>query len=222
LPAPTLMVGARGVGRLDHPRAAGGPDEVDPGVVEEVLAGLVGRVGHDLEGAGRQAGGLARALQDLDHPLGAPHGSARRAEDHGVAGLGRDDGLEQHGGGGVGDGGDGEDDADGLGHVVDAPVGVGVDHADAGLVLQVVVEELGGDVVLDDLVLEDAEPGLLDGELGEVDGGPEAGHDHGPHDGVDLLLVEVPQGAGGLSGPVDHPVELAGPLGADPTQIPLG
>ena len=70
-----------------------------------------------------------------------------------------------------------------------------VDDADRPLVLEVVVEELGGDVVLDDLVLEHAEAGLLHRELGEVDRVLEAGDDHRPDDAVDRLLVERAQGA---------------------------
>ena len=67
--------------------------------------------------------------------------------------------------------------------------GVLVDHADGALVAQVVVEELGGDVVLGHLVLEYAEAGLFERELGELDGGLQSGDDHRADDPVDLLLI---------------------------------
>ena len=75
----------------------------------------------------------------------------------------------------------------------DPALGVLVDHADRGLVLEVVVEELGGDVVLDHLVLEHAEAGLLHRQLGQLDGVLEAGHRHRPHDPVNGLLVQAPE-----------------------------
>ena len=70
-------------------------------------------------------------------------------------------------------------------------LGVLVDHADGALVLEVVVEELGRDVVLDDLVLEDAEARLLGRELGELHGVLEPGDDHRPDDPVDRLQIEA-------------------------------
>ena len=82
-----------------------------------------------------------------------------------------------------------------------------VDDADRPLVLEVVVEELGRDVVLDDLVLEDAEAGLLHGELGEVDRVLQAGDDHRPDDPVDRLLVEAAQRASRLVRTLDDLVE---------------
>ena len=70
-----------------------------------------------------------------------------------------------------------------------AALGVLVDHADGALVLQVVVEELGGDVVLDHLVLEHAEAGLLHRQPRELDGVLQPCDDERPDDPVDGLLV---------------------------------
>ena len=194
----------------DRLGTAGRPDEVDALVVEQVLRDVERRVGDHLEGVGRQPRGLAGLLEDLDRPFGAACGPRRRPEDDRVARLRRDDRLEQHGGGRVRDRREREHDADRLGHVLDAALGVLVDHPNGALVLQVVVEELGRDVVLDDLVLEHAEAGLLHRELGELDGVPQAGHDHRPDDPVDLLLVQLPKARRGCLGALDVPVE---PLG---------
>ena len=198
---------ARLVGRRDGLRPTGGPDEVDAGMVEEVLRDLERRVGHDLQRVRRQPGLLAGRLQQVDRALRAAGGPRRRAEDDGVARLGRHDRLEQGGRGRVGDRQQREDDADGLGDVLDPAFVVLVDDPDRLLVLEVVEEELGRDVVLDHLVLEHAEARLLHGQLGEVDRVLQAGDDHRPHDAVDRLLVEAAQRACRLLRTVDHLVE---------------
>ena len=151
------------VGRGDRLRAAGGPDEVDAGVVEEVLGDVERRIGD--RPAARPGGIPARspaAWRISTARIGAARGSRRRAEDDGVARLGGDDRLEQHGRRRVGDRRQREHDADRLGDVADrrARASSSITPTDR-LSLQVVVEELGGDVVLDHLVLEDAEAGLL-------------------------------------------------------------
>ena len=128
-------------------------------------------------------------------------------EDHRVARLRGDDRLEQRRRRRVGDREEREHDADRLGDDLQSALGVLLDHPDRALVLEVVVEELGGDVVLDDLVLEHAEAGLLHGELRELDRRPQAGDGHRPDDAVDRLLVEAPEGVGGGAGAVDVRVE---------------
>lgn len=111
-----------------------------------------------------------------------------RGDDDGVAGLQRDEALEDRGGGGVGGRDDRAHDADGLGDLGDAVGIVALDHA-AGLgVLIRVVDVLGGIVVLDDLVLEHAAAGLLDGHLGQGDAGLVGCHSGLVEDLVDLLL----------------------------------
>jgi hypothetical protein len=65
-----------------------------------------------------------------------------------------------------------------------------VDNADALLVLEVVVEELGSDEVLDDLVLDHAEVGLLHRHEGELGGGVQPGLDHRQNNAVNRLLVQ--------------------------------
>ena len=198
---------AGGVGESHDPRPAGDPDEVDLRVLEEVVRHLVLGVGDDLERAGRHPGGLGGRAQDLDAALARPHGVRRGPEDDRVAGLGRDDRLVEHRGRRVGDRGDREHDADRLGDADDVVLGVLLDHTHRALVAQVVGEELGGGVVLDHLVLEDAEAGLLDRERGELARGPDAGTHHGRDDRVHLLLVQRPERLRGSRRPVDQRVD---------------
>ena len=114
----------------DHLRSAGRPDEVDAGVVEEMVRDGVVGVGDHLDGAGRQARRLTRIPKDLGRAFGAAHRPRRRAEQDGVASLGGDDGLEEHGRRGVGDRRDGHDDTDRFGEPLEARFGVLVDHSD--------------------------------------------------------------------------------------------
>ena len=177
---------AGAVGGLDHARATGGQDDVGLcheglGVLErerldpadEVLGGTGGH-----GGVIDDAGGLGRAA------LGA---RVRRDHD-GVAGLERDEALEDGGRGGVGRRDDRTDDADGLGDLLDASHGVLFDDT-AGLgVLVGVVDVLGGVVVLGDLVLHTAHARLLDGHLGQRDTRLVGGHGRLEEDLVNLLL----------------------------------
>ena len=110
------------------------------------------------------------------------------AYDNTVAGLKSDKSLENGGRGGVGGGGDGAHNAHRLGDALGAEGLILGDDA-AGLhVAEVVVDMLGGIVVLDDLILDDAHAGLGVGHLGQGD--PHLRHRHGGllADSVHLLL----------------------------------
>ncbi len=172
-------------------------------------------IGNHLQGIRRKPRGLACLLEDLDRLDRALRRPRRRPEDHRVAGLGSDDRLEQGGRGRVGDRDQGQHDADRLGDVLDAPLVVLLDHADRLLVLEVVVEELGGDEVLDDLVLEHPEVGLLHRQRGQLEGVLETGHDHGPDDPVDGLLIEFAEGLRGGFRPLDEIVDALGLFGLE-------
>ena len=203
---------ARFAGRLrvgDDLGATRGPDEVDARVPEVVVCDLVVGVGDDLQGARRHPGGLTGLAEDLHDACPASERIRRRTEDDGVPGLGGDDRLEQHRRGGVRDRRDGEDDADRFGDVRDAVRGVLVDDPDRPLVLEVVGEEFGRDEVLDDLVFEHAEAGLLDGERSELDRRFQSGDHHGRDDGVDLLLIQQPECPCCLARSIHKGVELA-------------
>ena len=205
---------ARLVRRADDTGTPRRPRQVDLRVAPQVVRHLVLGVGQDLQRARGKAGRLARRGEQLDDPYGTAGGVGRRPEDDRVARLRGDDRLEQHGRGRVRDGGDRQDHAHGFGHHVDPGVRVVLDDADGLLVAQVVVEELGGHVVLDDLVLEHAEARLLDGQRGELGRCLESRHRHRPHDAVDLLLVEGAERGGGRSRPGHGLIDLVEALGA--------
>ncbi len=199
---------SRTVGEGDDLGTTGRPDEIDAGVIEEVVGDAVIDVGDHLDGSRRQAGGFTRLAEDLGCPFGRAHGPRRRPEQDRVAGFGGDDGLEQHGRSRVGDGRDGHHDADGLGDPLQARLGVFIDDPDRLLAAQVVVEELRGDVVLDHFVFDDAEAGLLDRQQCQFDCVLEAGDDHGMHDAVDGGLIEIAKCLGGVARPRHNLVEL--------------
>jgi len=162
-----------------------------------IFGDLVLVVRDHLQCARRHAGSLGGLAKDLDAAPAGADGVRRRPEHDRVAGLGGDDRLVEHCRRRVGDRGDGQDDADGLGDPHDVVLDVLLDHTDRALVAQVVGEELGGGVVLDDLVLEDAETGLLDRQGRELARGADTGAHHGGDDGVHLLLVQRAERLGG-------------------------
>jgi len=92
--------------------------------------------------------------------------------------------------------------------VDDVALDVLVDHTDRRLVLEVVGEELGGNVVLHDLVLEDPEAGLLDRELRELGRSTDSGAHHGLNDPVDPGLVELAERAGSLHRALDCRIDI--------------
>ncbi len=85
-----------------------------------------------------------------------------------------------------------------------------VDDAHRFLAAQIVVQEFGGHIVLDDLVLEDAEARLLDRHTGQFAGRAHPGPHHRLDDRVDLLLVKLAEGAGRLSGGINNGVDFGG------------
>ena len=94
-------------------------------MVEEVLRDVERRVGHDLQRVGRQPGGLARLLQQLDRPGSAQR--AARAEGRKMialrvlaATIALNSAVEV----GLVIGSSAEHDADRLGDVLDAALGV--------------------------------------------------------------------------------------------------
>ena len=122
------------------------------------------------------AGGLGGLAHDAGGLGGALAGARVRRDEDGVAGLQADERLEDGRGGGVGRRDDGGHEAERLGDLLVAEGGVVGDDV-AGLhVLVLVVDVLGGVVVLDDLVLHDTVASLLDGHLGQRDAGLVGGH----------------------------------------------
>ena len=177
---------AGGVGGLDHARATGGQDDVNVAheLARELEGGLIDPADDALGRAGLD-GGLVDDLGGRDGALGC---RGVRRDDDGVAGLQADEGLEDRGRSGVSGRDDRAHDADRLGDLGDAVGLVMLEHA-AGLgVLISVVDVLGRVVVLDDLILEDAALGLLDGHLGQRDALLVGCHGRLEEDLVDLLL----------------------------------
>ena len=203
---------ARFVGSRHRLRPAGRPDEVDAGVMEQVLRYLERGIRDHLERVGRQANLLARLLEQLRRVAATTHRARRRTHDQRVPGLGADDRFEQRRRGRVGDRQQREYHADRLGDVLERALTVLVDHADRFLIFQVVVEELGGDVVLEHLVLEHAELGFLHRQLRQLDGVLEARHRHRPDDPIDGLLVEFAQRHRRRMRALDEAVQPGGPL----------
>ena len=158
---------AGAVGRLDHARAARGQDDV--GVVHELVGELERGLADPVDDALGQPGPLGRVAHDAGGLGGAPAGARVRADDDRIAGLEADQALEDGRRRGVGRGDDRSHDADRLGHALEAGRLVVLDDADRLEVLVLVVDVLGGVVVLDHLVLHHAHARLLDGHLGEGD-----------------------------------------------------
>ena len=157
---------------------------------------------HDLDRTCGQTRRLAGRDQDLHRAQCTAGGHRMRAEQDRVPGLRRTDRLEQHRRRRIGDRRDRHDHPDRLGDELQAVLLVGVDHADSLLVLEVVVEELGGDEVLDHLVLEDPEAGLTDRQHGQFGCRAETCPDHRIDDPVHRRLVESAERLGGESGPL--------------------
>ncbi len=122
-------------------------------------------------------------------------------EDDRVAGLQRQQALEDHGRGRVGHGSDARDDADRFGDLHDAVDLVPVHHPDRLRPGHHVGDVLAGEDVLDRLVLEDPAPGLLDGQDRERRVPGQRGQRSLLDYVVDLLLGEggvLPQGRQGV------------------------
>ena len=131
-----------------------------------------------------------------------------RAEDDRIARLDGHDALEQHRRGGVRDRRQREDDSDGFGYFHQAALRKFANHADRALVLDVVVDELGGHHVLDGLVFEDAELGFLDRQARQMLGLRHSGQHHRLDDAVDILLGEPAEGGGGRDGLGNQRIEI--------------
>ena len=179
---------AGGVGGPDHPGAAGGQHQGHVGVVHQGVGGLHGGDLDPLDAVLGGPGGHGGVPDDAGGLGGAVLGAGVEAEDDGAAGLGGDHRLEHGGGGGVGHRGDAGHDAHRLGDLHDACQFVVLDDAHRFLALDVVPDVLGGEEVLDDLILVDAPAGLLHRQLGQAGVVIQPGQGHGVGDFVHLLL----------------------------------
>ena len=110
------------------------------------------------------------------------------ADDDAVAGLQRDQGFEDGGGGRVGGRDDRRYQADGFRNLLNAEGGVLFQHTAGFGVFVGVVDVFGSVVVFDDLVFHDAHAGLFDGHLRQRDTLLVGGGGGGQEDFVHLLL----------------------------------
>ena len=160
-------------------------------MLHQRAGGLDGRVLDPLDtvlGSTGLDGGVAHNLGGLD---GALLRAGVEAEDDRATGLQGDEGLEDGGGGRVGNRGDTGDHADGLGDLIDAHHVVFTDDADGLLAGQVVGDVLAGEDVLGGLVFHETTAGLVDSHLGENEVLVQSGDGGLGDDTINLLLVEV-------------------------------
>ena len=182
---------AGGVCGLDHARTAGREDGGDAVVLHQCAGRLDGGVLDPLDavlGGARLDGGVAHDLGCCD---GTVLGAGVEAEDDRAAGLQCDQGLEDGGGGRVGDRGDAGDHADRFGNFIDAEHVIFADDADGLLTSQVVGDVLAGEDVLGRLVFHQATVRFVDGHFGEHEMLVQRRHGGLGDDVVDLLLVEL-------------------------------
>ena len=199
---------AGGVSGLDHARTTGGEDRGHARVLHQRAGGLDGRVLDPLDtvlGSTGLDGGVAHNLGGLD---GALLRAGVEAEDDRAACLQGDEGLEDGGGGRVGDRGDAGDHADGLGDLIDAHHIVFADDAHGLLAGQIVGDVLAGEDVLGGLVFDQTTVGLLDGHLGEHQVLVQGCDGSLGHDVVNLLLIELLELVKGLETLLDKGVDL--------------
>ena len=191
---------ALAVSGLDHAGTAGGQDHRG-GVVAHQLGGALDR---RVLQAGDQPRRHARPLAGLpDHPhrLG---GALRRrrvgGDDDRVAGLDRDQRLEDRRRGRVRGGSQRDDHTDGSADFDDLAFLVVLQHPAGGGVLDVLPHVAGRELVFQFLVQRETETGFLVGELPEPGGLGDRGLNHRLTDPVDLLLGGELEAAHRLAG----------------------
>ena len=84
--------------------------------------------------------------------------------------------------------------------------------ADRALILDVVVGELGGHHVLDDLVFHDSELGFLNREAGEMLSLVQSRQHHRLDDAINIFLGELGEDGGGGSGLTDKFFQVCDPF----------
>ncbi len=198
---------------VDHRPAAGGEDAV---ALLHQLVGLVERRRVDADDeVGRRAHGDQRLAHLVADELVGELGARVRGDDDRVPALDRVDRLDHRRRLGVGGRRQRADHADRLGDDDDLALGIFLEHADR-LVAQYVHQ--GGAGLAEDLeifALVIAEPGLVDGEAGDLlgDAGARDRPDHGADQRVDLLLAVMLDLLLRRARPRDQAGDLGGGLG---------
>ncbi len=155
----------RAVGRLHHRRTA--RRENDVRILHEELGLFDGRLLHARDDVFGRARLDRRVQNDHRRVVRALLRARMRADDDAIARLERDEGLENRRRGRVRGRDDRADDANRLGDLAHAKALVFLDHAARLHVLVAIEDVFGREVVLDDLVLDNAHARLLHGVLGE-------------------------------------------------------
>eukprot|EP00967_Tisochrysis_lutea_P020384 scaffold23177_cov28-Tisochrysis_lutea.AAC.4 len=186
------------VAGVNHAWPAGRKRILDLGVVQQLVGDAVL--------------GRARAERCVDDDarrlVGALGGRRVRREDDGVARLECDERLEDERRSRVGDRRKCNDRADGLSNLREAGGDVGLDHANCLESLVLVVHHLRGELVLDDLVLDDPAASVCDSELGEAHPCLGRGESDLVEDVVHLCLREAGEVPVRLLDPLEHSIEV--------------
>ncbi len=179
---------AGGVGSIDHARATGCEDDVS--FLHERVRELDGRHADPVDDALRASCGLCSIADDACSLGRALLCTGVRRDQDGIARLQADQGLEDGRGRRVRRRDDSSDDAERLCDLRHSERRIALDDAAGLRVLVLVVDELGGVVVLDDLVLHDAVAGLIVGQLRQRNARLVGSESGSLEDLVDLLLAE--------------------------------
>ena len=191
---------AGGVGRADEADAARGQDDAGVAGPHQLLRSLERYLGQAQERIGGQARPHRGAVHHTHRLQDAVAGRGMGAHHARVAGLDRDERLEDRGGGGIGGGDDRRDHAHRLGDLHHPCLRVFPQDAHRTEGADVVVDVHRREEVLGRLVLRVAEARFLVGEAGQPLGLGARGLGHRFDDPIDLLLGELLEGGGGLLG----------------------
>src|SRR6202142_1367877 len=203
---------ARAIGGFDGARSTRG--------IDQPYIFVVHQVGVILQGMRFQAGehtfGRAMLQRSLIHNLyglGATMPGVRmRTEDDGVERLDGHDAFEEHRASGVGNRREREDDSDRLGDLHQIALREFTDDTHRPFILDVVVGELRGHHVLDDLVFHDADSGFLNREAGKILRVFEAGEDHRLDDTIHVLLGKLGEYSGRSSSLTNQSIQGGNPF----------
>ena len=182
---------AGAVGGAHEAHAAGRQDHADALLAHQLLRALEGDRLQAGDAAVGQPGGARGRLHDLGDARDAADRRRVRAHHDRAARLDGDQDLVDRRRRRIGGRDDGGDDAERLGDLDDLGRLDATQHADGLHRLDELIDRLGGEPVLADLVGGDAEAGLFVGELGERFALRRDGRRHGVDDGVDLGLRQL-------------------------------
>jgi hypothetical protein len=178
--------------------AAGGQNQVDVRVLHQRIGQLHARLVDPADDVLRRTGSHGSFQYQ---PGGFASGAACtrvRREDDGIAGFQRNQRLENGGGSGVGGGHDAAQDANGLGNGDGAEAVVFRQHAAGFFILVLVVDVLGGKVILDHLVFHHPHAGFFHRHARQRNARIGCGQRRAAENDIHLLLGEFGKNRLGL------------------------